>query len=156
MRPDDIASVLEIERASQPSPWPAQLFLQELERDWAHVDLAWSASGHDGDAGSPAVVGFCNYWLVHDEVHLLNLATHPGWRRQGVATRLLRYLLDVGKERDCRFVTLEVRASNRPARDLYQRHGFEAVGLRPRYYAESGEDAVVMTLELETGEPRSG
>lgn len=149
----DIARVLEIERSSQPSPWPAQLFLQELGRDWAYVDLA--RAERDGD--EPAtVVGFCNYWLVHDEVHLLNLAIHPDWRRRGIATRLMNHLLDFARERACRFVTLEVRASNQPARALYRGYGFEAVGVRPRYYAESGEDAVVMTLELETGAPAAG
>ena len=61
---------------------------------------------------------------------------------------LMGHLLAFARERDCRYVTLEVRKSNHAAQSLYRAHGFEAVGLRPRYYAEDGEDAVVMTLDL--------
>lgn len=144
MRPEDLAQVAEIERRSYRSPWPAQLFLEDLTRDWAHIDLV-----REHDSPAPGrVIAYCNYWLVHDEVHLLNLATHPDYRRRGVGTRLMQHLLAVARARACRYVTLEVRKSNAAAQALYQAHGFEAVGLRPRYYAEDGEDAIVMTLEL--------
>lgn len=144
MGPGDIADVLEIERQSHPSPWPEKLFVEELERDWAYVDLVRVRDS----SGRSHVVAFCNYWLVRDEVHLLNLATHWDWRRRGIATRLMAHLLAFAQRHECRYVTLEVRTSNHPARRLYRAHGFEEVGVRPRYYAENGEDAVVMTLDL--------
>jgi [ribosomal protein S18]-alanine N-acetyltransferase len=144
MRASDIGEVAAIERSTRGSPWPDQLFLDELDKEWAHIDLV-RARAPDG---SSRVVAFCDYWLVHDEVHLLNLATHPDVRRQGIATMLMRHLVDVARAHDCRYVTLEVRAGNLPAKELYRAHGFVPVGLRPRYYADDGEDALVMTLEL--------
>ena len=94
------------------------------------------------------VVGFCNYWLVHDEVHLLNIAIAPARRRQGLARRLMDELLDFARRHECTTVILEVRKSNRAAIELYHSYGFEAVGLRPRYYVEDREDALVMSLSL--------
>jgi ribosomal-protein-alanine N-acetyltransferase len=147
----DIDAVVEIENRSSPTPWPAQLFLEDLGRDWAHIDLVRlvrrTPSGHGGGDGPGPVVGFASYWLVHDELHLLNLAAHPDYRRRGIGTRLMRHLIAVARGHDCRYVTLEVRRGNHAAQALYQRHGFEAMGLRARYYSD-GEDAIVMTLTL--------
>ena len=112
-----------------------------------HVDIEWTAvvSPNDGDS---SVVAFCNYWLVADEVHLLNIATHPEARRRGHARRLMDHLLAFARENKCRYVTLEVRRSNTGAQELYRSYGFEAVGVRPNYYVEDREDAIVMLLEL--------
>ena len=144
MQTADLEEVLEIERQAYSTPWPAQLFLEDLAKDWAHIDLARMRDG-TGEA-----VAYCNYWVVHDEVHLLNVATHPDYRRRGIGNRLMRHLLAVARAKGCRFITLEVRRSNTPAQMLYRAHGFEAMGVRRRYYADNGEDAVVMTLELRT------
>ena len=73
--------VIEPERASFKSPWSAQIFLEEMARDWAKVDVV-------RDPADRRVVAFGNYWLVADEVHLLNIATHPEQRRCGHAARL--------------------------------------------------------------------
>jgi ribosomal-protein-alanine N-acetyltransferase len=86
--------------------------------------------------------------MVADEVHLLAIATHPDHRRRGVAARLLDHLLAVARAHTARIVTLEVRRTNAPAIALYERRGFKRVGVRPAYYQEDNEDAVVMTLEL--------
>ena len=143
MRPDDLDAVDEIERHSFKTPWPAQVFAEELAREWARVDVARERG---------RVVGFVDYWLVQDEVHLLAIATHPDMRRKGVARRLLDHLLDLSRARNSALVTLEVRRSNVPAIGLYERAGFVVVGVRPRYYAEDNEDALVMTLNL-SGHP---
>ena len=143
MVPADIDAVVEIEKRSSPTPWPAQLFLEDLARDWAQVDLARVP---DGD-GQGEVLGFASYWLVHDELHLLNLATHPAHRRRGIGTRLMGHLIALARSRGCRYITLEVRRGNHPAQALYQAHGFDAMGMRTRYYSD-GEDAIVMTLTL--------
>ena len=139
MRPEDLDEVDAIERHSFKTPWPAQVFLDELARDWARVDVARERG---------RVIGFCNYWLVKDEVHLLAIATHPDRRRAGVGRRLMDHLLALARDRASRLVTLEVRRSNQPAIALYERYGFQPVGLRRAYYAEDSEDALVMTLEL--------
>ena len=146
MTPDDIDQVLSIEQSSQPSPWPARLFLDELDREWAHIDVVRILPSQPEPVW--LVVAFCNYWMVRDEIHLLNLATRPEWRRRGMATRLMDHLLAFARKHQCRFVTLEVRTSNHPAQVLYRRYGFAEVGVRPKYYADCGEDALVMTLEL--------
>jgi [ribosomal protein S18]-alanine N-acetyltransferase len=137
----DLDAVMEIERLSFKAPWSRQVFLEELTREWAHVDVV-------RDAGSGETVAFANYWLVADELHLLNIATHPQHRRGGHATRLLAHMVDTARARSCRCVTLEVRRSNAVAQRLYRRFAFRAVGVRPNYYAEDQEDAIVMLLEL--------
>ena len=140
MRVADLDQVMAIERESFRSPDSAKVFLEEMARDWAHVDVVRDPERR--------VVAFSNYWVVADEVHLLNLATHPGDRRSGHASRLLAHIIDVRRERKCRFVTLEVRRSNAAALRLYRRFGFRPVGVRPNYYAEDQEDAIVMLLDL--------
>ena len=94
------------------------------------------------------MVAFCNYWLVRDEVHLLNIATHPDRRRRGYARFLMEHLLGFARRHKCRYITLEVRRSNEAALGLYRAYGFEPVGVRPNYYIEDREDAIVMLLEL--------
>ncbi len=141
LREGDLDAVMEIERVSFKSPWSRQVFAEELGRSWAHVDIV-------RDQRTRRLVAFCNYWLVADEVHLLNVATHPQERRSGHASRLLAHVLDYARRAACRLVTLEVRRSNEAAQRLYRRFAFKAVGLRPKYYVDDQEDAVVMSLEL--------
>lgn len=139
MAPEDLDAVDEIERHSFKTPWPAQVFAEELTREWARVDVARLRG---------KVIGFVDYWLVHDEVHLLALATHPDVRRKGIGGQLLDHLLAFARGKAFALITLEVRRSNVPAITLYERAGFAHVGVRPRYYAEDNEDALVMTLTL--------
>lgn len=137
----DLDDVMEIERVAFPSPWSRQVFLDELARDWARLLVLTPTPG-----GSP--VAFINYWLVHDEVHVLNVATHPAHRRRGFAARLLSHVLEGAPRAGFRYATLEVRRSNEGAIALYKKLGFEAIGVRPRYYAENQEDAFVMLLGI--------
>ena len=82
-----------------------------------------------------------------DEAHITTFAVHPGWRRQRIGERLLLAFLDLAIGRHAREATLEVRLSNIAARRLYEKYGFRPVGLRPRYYSDDGEDALIMTTE---------
>jgi ribosomal-protein-alanine N-acetyltransferase len=84
-------------------------------------------------------------------VHILNLATHPDARRQGHAARLLRHTIEFARAHRCRYLTLEVRRSNHAAIKLYRGFGLRPVGVRPNYYVEDQEDAIVMLLELGRG-----
>jgi len=86
-------------------------------------------------------------WLMVDEAHITTFAVHPAWRRQKIGERLLLAFLDVAVARQAREATLEVRLSNISARRLYEKYGFRPVGLRPRYYSDDGEDALIMTTE---------
>jgi [ribosomal protein S18]-alanine N-acetyltransferase len=135
----DLDAIDEISRHSFRAPWPRSTFEEELTRGHARLDLA--RRGRE-------VVGYLNYWLVVDEVHLLAIATHPDARRAGVAATLMDHLLAVARGRSARIVTLEVRAGNVAARALYARYGFAEITTRRAYYGDDGEDAVVMTLEI--------
>ena len=137
----DLDAIEEIERLCFPAPWARQAFADELARPWARLE-----SLRRGPAGR--VVAFCNYWLVADELHILNVAVHPEERRRGHAARLLRHLLDEAVGHRARVISLEVRVSNRAAAALYRKFGFREVGVRPRYYADNGEDALLMDLEV--------
>ncbi len=138
MRVEDLDEVDLIERASFKTPWPAQTFLDELERPVARVLVA-RANGR--------VVGFANYWVVLDEVSLLAIAVHPDHRGRGAATAMMAAMLEEARGAGCRSVLLEVRAGNQPAIALYRRHGFKDSHRRRAYYLD-GEDALVMCLAL--------
>lgn len=144
MSEGDLDAVLEIEGQSHPRPWTEAMFRAELGREWARLVVVKEES----EAGQSKVVAYCNYWLVHDEIHLLNIATHEASRRRGLGRELLSHIIAFGQQQSCRYVTLEVRKSNMAAQALYQGAGFQAVGLRPRYYADNKEDAVIMLLDL--------
>lgn len=144
MRAQDLDQVMEIEHEAFRAPWSRQVFAEELERDWAYVDVV-----RDRDPnGRSRVVAFCNYWLVRDEVHILNVATHLNHRRRGHGARLMAHVVDFAKRHRCRYVTLEVRRSNEAALELYKSYDFRPVGIRPNYYVEDNEDAIVMLLEF--------
>jgi len=140
----DLEQVLEIEQHAFRSPWSHQIFIEELAREWAYLDVLRE---RDKD-GAVRIVAYCNYWLVRDEVHLLNIATHPDHRRRGHGRALMVHITDFARRHACRYVTLEVRRSNQAAIDLYRAFHFQPVGVRKKYYVEDQEDAIVMLLEL--------
>ncbi len=148
MRLSDLDDVMEIERLSFRAPWSRQVFIEELDRDWAYVDVI-----RERTASGSRAAAFCNYWLVRDEVHILNIAVHPDERRKGHATRLLTHMVEFARRHACRYITLEVRRSNHGAIKLYRSFGFRPVGIRPNYYVEDNEDAIVMLLELPEAAP---
>ena len=139
MTVDDLAAVQEIEQESFTTPWPPHAYRSEIENNrLAHYIVA-----RHGDR----IVGFAGIWLLVDEAHLTTFAVRRTWRRQGVGERLLIALLDLAKARGASEATLEVRPSNHPARRLYEKYGFVLVGVRPRYYSDDNEDALIMTTE---------
>ena len=137
----DLDAVLAIEALSFPQPWARQAFSDELVRPWARLEVLRQVT-------TGSVVGFCNYWLVADELHILSVAVHPDERRHGHAARLLQHILSEADRNKTRVVSLEVRMSNNAAQALYRKFGFREVGTRPRYYADNGEDALLMDREL--------
>jgi ribosomal-protein-alanine N-acetyltransferase len=139
MAVDDLAAVQVIERASFTTPWPPHAYRQELETNRLAQYLVAIVGGE--------VVAYAGVWLMVDEAHVTTFAVHPDYRRRGIGERLLIVLLDRSLERQAREATLEVRLSNLPARRLYEKYGFRPVGIRPRYYSDDGEDALIMTTE---------
>ena len=145
----DVDEVVEIERASFPKPWGPAEFHKELGHDWSTILLAVDArSGPEARAGKGAIAGFVLYWLVHDELHILNVACAPERRRQGVARRLLVEAEARAKAANIAVLVLEVRRSNTAAQALYTGLGYQRVGVRKEYYADDNEDAMVMTRTL--------
>jgi ribosomal-protein-alanine N-acetyltransferase len=149
MRETDVEAVVAIDASSHGSPaWDQTQVRDELARAWAHL---WVARG---EAGAPRA--FLAAWLVADELHVLNVATHVEHRRRGHARLLLKNALSFAVEHAVRLVLLEVRRSNDGAIALYRSFGFVAMGVRERYYSD-GEDAVEMLLRLdEQGRPVPG
>jgi [ribosomal protein S18]-alanine N-acetyltransferase len=136
---DDLPAVQGIERSSFSTPWPPQAYRQELASNrLAHYLVALL---------DDVVVAYGGIWLMVDEAHVTTFAVHPRYRRRRIGERLLLALLDVSVDRRAREATLEVRLSNLPARRLYEKYGFRPVGIRPRYYSDNGEDALIMTTE---------
>jgi ribosomal-protein-alanine N-acetyltransferase len=138
---EDVERVMEIEREGFLHPWSRELIERELGHAWSQVLLAEEADGG-------AVVGYIVFWLVHDEVHVLNVATAIAARRRGVGRALMEAAEGDGRRRGARIATLEVRRSNVPALALYRAIGYRQVGVRPNYYAEENEDAIVMVKNL--------
>jgi ribosomal-protein-alanine N-acetyltransferase len=140
-RAEDVGRVVEIEQEGFLHPWSRELIERELGHPWSRLLLAEDAEGG-------AVVGYVVFWLVHDEVHVLNVATALTARRRGVGRALMEAAEEEGRRRGCRISTLEVRRSNAPAVALYRDIGYRQVGVRPNYYAEEQEDAIVMVKNL--------
>jgi [ribosomal protein S18]-alanine N-acetyltransferase len=149
MQLGDLEAVMALERVAFKHPWSTELFRRELMHDWSTILLAVPNSDPAHHAEPlPPVLGFVIFWLVHDEVHVLNLAAHPTVRRTGIGRRLMVEVLEQGRHHGATLATLEVRRSNTAALALYRELGFRAIGVRPNYYVDEGEDAVVMTLDL--------
>ncbi len=136
MRTKDLRGVLRIETEVFPQPWSHRLFVEELaQRKSRAYRAAWI--GRD-------IVGFAGLMLIDDEAHVNNIAVDPGWQRRGLGTLILLDMTRVALELGSRHLTLEVRVGNEPALGLYRRFGMAPVGVRPNYYPETGDDALVM------------
>jgi ribosomal-protein-alanine N-acetyltransferase len=146
MREEDLSRVSEIERSGFAHPWSEDLLRRELAHAWS-VTLVAADSEADA-AGREVLLGFIVFWLVHDEVHVLNIAVAEEARRRGIGRALMLEAADEGRRRGARLATLEVRRSNYPAIELYRTLGYRQIGIRPNYYADEGEDAIVMLADL--------
>lgn len=143
MKKEDIDRVLAIEQASFSMPWSRNLFLSEFRSPLVSTLMVALAD----DQPFRKVIGYTVFWLVADEMHILNLAAAPEFRRQGTAKKLVLAALKRAYQKGAKRVFLEVRASNAAARNLYSNLGFTGTSVRREYYDSPVEDAVVMTLE---------
>ena len=140
MRKEDLPEVMAIESLSFSEPWTEEMFLHEIASRGISDVLVARAD----DGSGPRIVGFLCAWIVAGELHINNVAVHPGYRRRGIASQLLEELLRRAKAGGARVGYLEVRASNEAAITIYQRYGFKTVGRRRNYYDHPREDAIVM------------
>ena len=137
--PDDLDALEELEKECFSLPWTREQLRNELP-DGMHEFLAAEVDGK--------VAGYVGMMCVLDEGYISNVAVRPDVRRQGLGDGLIEAMLQTAAALSLAFVTLEVRESNAPAIALYQKHGFEAVGLRKNYYDLPKENALLMTKYL--------
>ena len=141
---DDVDDVVAVEALSLPTTWPADGYRREVsQNEHAHYDVLCRVR----DSGQE-VIGYSGYWLVAGEVHISIIAVHPEWRGRGLGELLLLHMLSTTVARGAEAALLEVRESNRVARQLYLKYGFDVVGRRKGYYKDTGEDAILMTADL--------
>lgn len=143
LAPDHLGRVLKIENLSFSSPWSAADFRCVVQDDRALCLGLWLGR---------ELIGYVIGYVEDTGFHLASLAIDPTRRRQGWAGLLLRKILERAWQKGCRVCTLEVRASNRVAKQLYHRHGFKQVGVRSRYYVGPPEDALMMHRNIEIPE----
>ncbi|MEE8449190.1 MAG: ribosomal protein S18-alanine N-acetyltransferase [Thermodesulfobacteriota bacterium] len=142
---EDLEQILIIERLSFLHPWSKYAFRQELRNRFSRL---FGIRVPEDDKN--ALAGYLCMWLVKDEGHITNIAIHPRFRRQGLARRLLYFAREQALRGGAEQLILEVRRSNLAAIDFYQKEGFQAIGVRKGYYYEDGEDALIMSLRLDS------
>lgn len=135
MRPRHLRAVLEIERKVYPRPWSSRLFEDELGRSNRLYVVA---------RVGPTVVGYAGVLMIADDGHVATVAVDPTWQGHGVARRLVAELVRGALLLGANQLTLEVRVSNLVAQSVYRHFGFAPAGARKGYYADDGEDALVM------------
>ena len=139
MNESHVAQVAALEKICFSDPWSENSVASELKNPLS----CWLVAEEDG-----VVAGYVGSQTVMDESDMMNVAVHPDYRRKGVAEKLVMELVEALKKRDSRCLTLEVRASNEPARALYEKLGFVQVGLRKNYYRNPREDALILRKEF--------
>lgn len=135
LKEEHIPRILEIESKSNSAPWSERSFRGELDNPQS-IFISAIANGD--------VVGFAGLWVVVDEGHITTVAVDPDYRRNGIGKRLTKEVLEKGKDRGAVCATLEVRASNEAAIQLYEELGFVQAARRKGYYPDNREDAIVM------------
>lgn len=136
---EDLPSVVELDKMSFSLPWPERSFRFELTDNPA--SRCWVAEREK------RLVGMIVVWLLVDEAHVATLATHPDFRRQGIARTLLSHALRNLSKEGAQSSFLEVRVNNIVAQEMYRKFGYKESGRRRRYYRDNDEDAILMKLD---------
>ena len=139
MRRRHVRQVMRIEAQVYPRPWSSALFLQEIVR---RSDRIYFVARHES-----TVVGYGGLITSGLEAHITTIAVDPEYHRHHIGLKLMLGLMDAAIGRGAHTVSLEVRRSNYGAQRMYELFGFRPVGLRPGYYVETGEDAIVMFVD---------
>lgn len=175
MRKEDGSQAAAIDREAFPTMWPPTNFSRELQNWLAHYYVACEGEPQvappppvapeprrgffkrlknifHGDGASPqselapeTVVGFLGFWLMADECHITSIAVSAQWQGKGIGEMLLLTSIEHAAKLNATIATLEVRASNKTAQNLYRKYGFADVGVRKGYYTDNKEDALIMT-----------
>ena len=139
MKEGDLEEVLRIEKKSFSDPWTRESFLEDINKDFTYPAVARK----DGE-----LVAYTCLWKIEDELQIANIAVDKEHRRQGIAQKLMEWIMEQGLKQKCKSVTLDVRVSNSIAFTLYRKFGFEQIGRRKNYYRFPVEDAIIMEKKL--------
>ncbi len=166
METGDINQINALERSAFPTLWPPTSYARELRNKNAEYVVCesdtdtllasfpppkglWKLLGRRNKPAPPErvplIAGYLGVWHMGGNTHIVSIASHEDYRRQGVGQLLLIASVEIAQLRNQEAVTLEVRVSNEPAKELYRKYGFEEVGLRKRYYLDNNEDATIMS-----------
>jgi [ribosomal protein S18]-alanine N-acetyltransferase len=144
MEEADIEAIIDIDRSSFSLPWPERSFKYEISTNENSIPLVFEVTRPDG---SHEIAGFVVVWVIVDEAHIGTLAVSEAYRGHGIGERLMRTGLDMACKRGCQQSYLEVRRGNEPAIRLYLKLGYQVDGVRPGYYQDNHEDAILMSLK---------
>lgn len=139
----DLPRVIEIDRGSFSLPWPESSFHYEVGKNDA--SRCWVAEAQDA-AGNIVIAGMIVGWLIVDEIHIATVAAAPEFRRLGIGRKLMVHLLLEAQKEGAVVSFLEVRKGNTAARQMYVELGYQEDGVRPHYYQDNHEDAILMSL----------
>lgn len=143
MQMEDIPQIIAIEKKSFPTPWSSYAFSCELcDNEFAYYFVLTPAEDTN------KIVAYGGMWIIVDEAHITNIAVSPAYRGKKLAEFILQGLFELAKLKGAARISLEVRVSNDSAQKLYERVGFISAGIRPGYYIDTNEDAIIMWKEI--------
>ena len=141
METKDIEQIMEIESVIFGEyHWTPQSFISEIENEYGNYFTALNRDTNE-------IIGYAGFWLIFDEAHITTIAVKPNLQNKGLGETLLQHMIDIGYAKNAKWFTLEVRAGNIPAQNLYYKYGFKSLGLRKKYYQDNEEDALIMWTE---------
>ncbi|MFA6308812.1 MAG: ribosomal protein S18-alanine N-acetyltransferase [Clostridia bacterium] len=140
MNNNHIEGVMVVENISFTVPWSMDAFFQEVNQNEFAIYFVAIVEGK--------VVGYAGVWVICDEGHITNIAVHPDFRRKGIGSLLMEKLITYAKAHDVAVMTLDVRAGNDAAKNMYAKFGFKKGGLRKEYYSDNLEDAEIMVNDV--------
>lgn len=143
MKESDLEKIMDIEEQSFNNPWSSKSFRYELSQN----DLAKYIVLEYCDQ----IIAYIGLWFINEDIHITNFAVSTEHRNMGLGHKLLKFLILLAKTRGYKYITLEVRRSNEVAISLYKKLGFKTVGVRPSYYRDNGEDAILMQKRVLRG-----
>lgn len=141
MEKQDVDQIMAIEEVSFGSHhWSKDSFYSEINNELGNYFTAI-----EKESGN--VIGYGGFWLIFDESHITTIAVNPKYRGNRIGEIILHHMISVGYEKKSKWFTLEVRAGNIPAQNLYKKYGFQSLGVRKKYYQDNNEDAIIMWTE---------
>ena len=145
MRKEHLGQVAELETICFSDPWSYDAFENELDNERSSYFVLENKMD---ESVEKAIIGYCGYWKIFDEAHIMNLAVAPAFRGKHLGDVLMQEMIGHARKQDIKHMTLEVREGNKVAKKLYEKYGFKVLGMRRNYYQDNGENALVMWAEI--------